>query len=327
MSRYRVVITDNTFAPIEVERAILAPLGCEVLFEPSLTETAVVALAAEADAIICDAAPITATVLAQTPRVRVISEYGIGYDNIDVAAATARGIWVTNVPGYCTAEVADHTLALLLALVRRLPALDAHVRAGGWGATSVGPIRRLSRQTIGLVGFGPIARAVASRALAFGLTVVAWSPHLTAAVATAAGVARVELDELFQRADVISLHVPATPTTRQLVDARRLALTRGGAYLINTGRGSLIETAALVEALQAGHLAGAALDVFDPEPLEPESPLRRLPNVLLTPHAAFYSEEAMADLQVAAARNVAAVLAGGRPPTPVNEPGAPQPNR
>lgn len=320
MAGYRVVITDNTFAPVDRERAILEPLGCTVVFRPCTTEDEVLALARDADAIICDAAPVTARVLAHAPRLKVIAEYGIGYDNIDVAAATARGIWVANVPGFCVAEVADHTMALLLALSRRLFALDAAVRAGRWGATVAGPMRRLSTQTLGLVGFGQIARAVAVRARAHGLRVLCWSPHTAPSAAAALGADRVELDDLFRQSDYVSLHVPATPATRRLVDARRLALLRPSACLINTGRGALVDQPALVAALAAGRLAGAALDVCDPEPPPPDSPLFRLPNVILTPHAAWLSDEALTDLQTRAASNVAAVLAGGRPATPVNEP-------
>ena len=321
MATFRVAITDNTFAPIDPERAILEPLGCEVVFRQCATEDDVIALARDADAIICDASPITARVIASAPRLKVISEYGIGYDNIDVDAATARGIWVANVPGFCTNEVADHTIGLLLALSRRILALDAATRAGRWGAGLAGPMRRLSTQTLGLVGFGRIARAVATRARALGMRVLCWSPNTTPAIAAELGATRAELDDLFRQADVVSLHVPATPTTRRLVDARRLGLMKPSAYLINTGRGSLIDESALIDALTSGRIAGAALDVYDPEPPAANSPLFSLSNVVLTPHAAFYSEESLAELQASAARNVAAVLEGGRPETPVNQPG------
>jgi D-3-phosphoglycerate dehydrogenase / 2-oxoglutarate reductase len=320
VATYRVAIADNTFAPIDPERAELEPLGCEIVFAQCATEDDVIDLARDADAIICDAAPVTARVLAETPRVKVVSEYGIGYDNIDVEAATARGIWVTNVPGFCTSEVADHTIAMLLAVSRRLLVLDAAVREGKWGAGVAGPMRRLGTQTLGLVGFGRIARSVATRAQSLGMRVLCWSPSVTPAAAEAIGATRVELDEIFRQSDYVSLHVPATPSTRRLVDARRLGLLKPSACLINTGRGSLVDEPALIDALRAGRLEGAALDVYDPEPPRPDNPLFELGNVILTPHAAFYSEESLAELQVSAARNVAAALRGERPPTPVNQP-------
>lgn len=317
---FRVVITDNTFAPIGPEREILEPLGGAVVFQPSQTEEEIIALAQDADAIICDAASITARVIAGAPKLRVIAEYGIGYDNIDTATATAHGVWVANVPGFCTAEVADHTMALLLALSRRLFGLDSALRRGQWGAGNAGPMTRLSTQTLGLVGFGSIARAVASRARGFGLNVQCWSPQTTPDIAASFGATRVALDDLFRQADFLSLHLPATPETRGIVDQRRLELMKPSAYLINTGRGALIDEAALLEALTNGRIAGAALDVFAQEPPSADSPLLRLPQVILTPHAAFYSDQALAELQTRAAQNVAAVLSGGRPVTPVNQP-------
>lgn len=319
MPAFRVVVTDNAFAPLDVERATLEPLGCEVVFQPCVTEDDVLTATAGADAILCDAAPMTARVLDGAPRLRVIAEYGAGYDNIDVAAATARGIWVTHVPDYCTAEVADHTMALLLALSRRVVALDAGLRAGRWGARQAGPLHRLGGRTLGLVGFGHIARAVARRALAHELRVVAWSRTAPASDLAAASVAGVALDTLFSTADIVSLHVAATPDTHRLVDRARLALLPPGALLINTSRGVLVDEAAVTAALATGRLAGAALDVFEREPLAADSPLLALPNVIVTPHAAFYSEEAIIDLQTRAAANVAAVLAGEPPLTPVND--------
>ena len=317
---YRVVIADNAFAPIGPEREILAQLDCDVAFLPSATEEDVISNTKDADAIICDAAPITDRVLAAAPRVRVVSEYGIGYDNIDVKAASARGVWVANVPGFCVPEVADHTMAFLLALSRRVVALNDGLHRGVWGPRSAGPITRLADQTLGLIGFGPIARAVAARALPFGLRVICWTPHTTAERVASLGAELVELDELFRRSDYVSLHVPATAETRGMISQERLALMKPTAYVINTGRGSLVDEAALAAALRDGQIAGAALDVFASEPLPPTDPLLALPNLIATPHAAFYSEESLRDLQIRAAKNVAAVLSGGRPLSPVNNP-------
>jgi D-3-phosphoglycerate dehydrogenase len=314
-----VAITDNAFAPIDPERRLFGEIGAEVRFAPdALGEEQVLALARDADAILCDAASISRRVLAALPRVKVVSEYGIGYDNIDAAAATELGVWVTNVPGFCREEVSDHAIACLLALARRLPALDRVVRAGGWGAGAAGPIRRLSSQTVGLIGFGGIGQATARKAVALGMRVIAHSPNTTPERARAHGAEAATLEQVLGESDFVVLHAPANAATTGLIGREALARMRPTACLINVGRGALVDEAALVEALRSGQIAGAALDVFDPEPPAPDSPLLALDNVLLTPHAAFYSQESLADLQVSAATNAIAVLTGRRPPTPVN---------
>ena len=319
MARFRVAITDNTFAPIDLERRLFAEIDAEVRRgDDALTEEAVMGLAADCDAIVCDAAPITRRVLEALPAVKVVSEYGIGVDNIDVAAATALGVWVANVPGFCAEEVSDHAIAMVLSLARRLPQLDRLVRAGAWGARAAGEIHRLSRQTLGVVGFGRIGRLTARKARGLGMRVLAHSPRSAALLADELGVEAVDLDRLLRESDYVCLHAPATSETRGLVDARALGLMKPSAYLVNVGRGSLVDEAALVDALRAGRLAGAALDVFAHEPVDPGSPLLALDNVLLTPHAGFYSQESLEELQSGAARNVIAALVDGRPNAPVN---------
>ena len=320
MARFVVAIADHAFAPIEGERRLFAEIDAEVRFaDPgAFSEAAVIDLARDADAILCDAAPITRRVLEACARVRVVSEYGIGYDNIDVPAATALGVWVTNVPGFCTEEVADHVVALVLALARRLLGFDRAVRAGRWGAEVVGPIRRLSDQTLGLIGFGRIGQTVARKASGLGLRVLAHSPRTTPERARAHGAEAATLDEVLRESDYLALVAPATPETRGLIDRATLAKMKPTAYLINCGRGALVDEPSLVEALRGGRIAGAALDVYAAEPLPPDSPLRAIENLLLTPHAAFYSQESLADLQRSAAANAIAVLTGQRPDTPVN---------
>lgn len=319
MARFRVAITDNTFAPIDLERRLFAEIDAEVRRgDDALTEEAVMGLAADCDAIVCDAAPITRRVLEALPAVKVVSEYGIGVDNIDVAAATALGVWVANVPGFCAEEVSDHAIAMVLSLARSLPQLDRLVRAGAWGARATGEIHRLNRQTLGVVGFGRIGRLTARKARGLGMRVLAHSPRSAALLADELGVEAVDLDRLLRESDYVCLHAPATSETRGLVDARALGLMKPSAYLVNVGRGSLVDEAALVDALRAGRLAGAALDVFVHEPVDPGSPLLALDNVLLTPHAGFYSQESLEELQSGAARNVIAALVDGRPNAPVN---------
>src|SRR5262245_30780595 len=314
-----VAITDNAFAPIDSERRLFAEIGAEVRLEPAaLTEEQVLELAGEADAILCDAAAISRRVLAALPRLKVVSEYGIGYDNIDARAATELGVWVTNVPGFCREEVSDHAIACVLALSRRLLALDRVVRAGGWGARAAGPIRRLSSQTVGLIGFGRIGQATARKAVGLGMRVLAHSPSTTPARAGEHGAEAATLDRVRRESDFVILQLPATPLTTGLINRDTLAVMKPTACLVNVGRGALVDEAALIEALGAGRLAGAALDVFDPEPPPSDSPLFALENVLLTPHAAFYSQESLAELQESAARNAIAVLRGRRPAWPVN---------
>jgi D-3-phosphoglycerate dehydrogenase len=319
VARFRVAIADHAFAPIELEKKLFEEIDAELRFsEDALTEDAVLALAEGCDAILCDAAPISRRVLAALPTVKVVSEYGIGVDNIDLAAATELGVWVANVPGFCAEEVSDHTIAAVLALARRLTAFDRVVRSGGWGAASAGPIRRVNTLTVGVVGFGHIGQLVARKARGLGMRVLAHSPHTTAERAETVGAEASEMDALLRESDFVCLHTPATPETRGMLNERALAQMKPTAYVVNVGRGSLVDEAALVEALRGGRIAGAALDVFPQEPPDPTSPLLELDNVLLSPHAAFYSEESLQDLQTSAARNAIAALTTGRPNTPVN---------
>jgi D-3-phosphoglycerate dehydrogenase len=250
-----------------------------------------------------------------------VSRYGIGVDMIDIPAATRHGVVVTNVPDYCLDEVADHTMALLLALARKLLALDQAVRdgravkEGHWNTVKVaGPIYRLSKQTLGIIGLGQIGRRVARRAQAFGMRViVALDPAIRSEAASKLGITMLSLEEVLSQADYLSVHVPLTEDTRHLLNAYRLALMKPGAVIINTARGAVIEEAALVDALQHGRLAGAGLDVYEREPISPDNPLRTMENVVLSSHAAWYSEDALRDLKVKAAQAVADVLQGRVP--------------
>lgn len=318
MPRFTVTITDNTFAPLDIERRLFARIDAEVRFADVLDEQQVIDFANGSDAILCDGAAITRRVLTALPQVKVVSEYGIGYDNIDVAAATDLGVWVTNVPTFCTDDVADHALAMAMSLARRLPALDALVRSGGWGATAAGPIMRSSQQTIGIIGFGRIGQAIARKARGIGFNVVAFSPTLTPERAAAHGTAALRISELLARSDYVILAAPATATSKGMIGGDALRQMRTSAYLINVGRGSLVDEPALIEALRSGTIAGAALDVFASEPPQADNPLLSMPNVVLAPHAGFYSEQSLNDLQIGAAENAIAVLLGKRPVSPVN---------
>ena len=314
-----VAVLDCNFPSTDLERSIVQSAGAAIALGNCRTEEEVVAFAREADACIVQYAPMTRWVLGQMPRCRVVARYGIGVDNVDVAAATDEGIWVTNVPGFCRLELAEHTLAMILGFARRLNRLDRSVHRGEWETIGVmRPTRRLAELTLGLIGFGQVGREVAARARAFGLRVIATAPRTDAATMAAHRVEKVTLEELLRASDFVSLHLPLTPESRHLLDAERLALLKPSAYLINTSRGAIVDEAALIAALQAGRLAGAGLDVLEREPPAPDSPLLTMENVVITPHAAYYSDDALEYLQRSVAEEVVRVLRGDRPRSPVN---------
>jgi D-3-phosphoglycerate dehydrogenase / 2-oxoglutarate reductase len=244
---------------------------------------------------------------------RIIARYGIGLDTLDMDAANEMGIVVTNVPDYCIDEVSDHALALALSLARGVALLDRRVRAGSWTPTDARPLHRLRGRTFGLVGFGRIARALAVKAAALGYEVVATDPYVPDDAVREAGAEPLPFDALLARADVVSLHVPLTDESHHLIDAGALATMKAGAILVNTSRGPLVDTDALRASLEAGHLGGAALDVLEHEPPSAEDPLLQRDDVVLTPHAGFYSEESPRELQRKAVEQVVEALAGRRP--------------
>jgi len=250
-------------------------------------------------------------------RCRIISRFGIGVDNVDVPAATRAGIVVTRVPDYCIDEVSDHAMALLLALARKISIANAHVHAGRWEMATVVPIHRLRGSVLGLAGFGRIPQLVAPKAAAFGLRVVAFDPYVPADVFARSGVEPVDFAELLRISDYVSIHTPLAPETHGLFDAEAFRRMKPTAYIINTARGPIVDEAALARALDAGQLAGAALDVMPNEP-PLASPLFGRTNVILTPHTSFYSEESLVELQTKAAQEVVAVLTGQAPRNPVN---------
>lgn len=315
MSRWHVLLTDSPWPAHELEQEILAEVDAALHLVPCGDSVAAREEAARADALLTCWAPVTAELIAAAPRLQIIARLGIGLDNIDIAAATARGIVVTNVPDYCHDEVAEHALALLLALARRVAHYHHDSKSGRYDRAAGGPIERIAGRRLGIVGLGSTGRALAWRAAGIGLRVVAATRR---AIEPPPGVELVGLDELLATSDFVSLHVPLTPHTRHIIDERTLARMRPGAYLINTARGGLIDHAALSRALAAGHLAGAALDVQDPEPPDLNLPPYNDPRVIVTPHAAFLSERAVRELRTRAARQVVEWLAGRIPPDVVN---------
>jgi D-3-phosphoglycerate dehydrogenase len=313
----RVVVTDCPWDSLEVEHRTLDGIAELVPLQTRNPEEFLVQ-AADCDGLLTTyAGPIGADVIARMPKCRIIARYGIGVDTIDLGAATAAGIIVTNNPTYCIEEVAEDTMALLLACARKVVFFDRDVRDRRWELTAGKPIFRVAGSTLGLVGFGNIARQVAIRAAAFGMRVLYFDPFVPQGSFEVPGT-NVELPELLQQADFVSLHPPLTAQTRHLMNDEAFSRMRPTAYLINCSRGPIVDTEALVRALDAQMIAGCALDTVDPEPLPDPHPLRGRTNVILNPHAAFYSEQSMQGLQAGAPSEVRRVLTGEWPRHVVN---------
>ena len=317
-SRYRVIITDYGWPSVELERQVLAEIGAELIVAETGAEDELVALAPKADGILTNWKPTTGNVIQAASECKVIGRTGIGVDNIDVETATALGIVVTNVPVFCVDEVSDHAMALLLACARKVALLDRGVRDGEWDR-DVGPsMHRMRGQTLGIIGLGKIGEAIPPKAKAFGLEILAYTPRLTPQIAQKYGVECTNLQELIARSDFITIHAPLTPATEGLIGEKELRKMKPTAYIINTSRGDIIDSTALHKALTEGWIAGAALDVLPQEPPADDYPLLGLDNVVITPHAAFMSEESIYDLEVKAATAVAKVLTGQMPESIVN---------
>lgn len=316
----RVVVTDCDHGHVDPERTVLAEECIGLRVEDCRTAADVVSRCRDSEVLINQYAPIDHDVLGALPRLRLIVRYGVGVDNIDVPAATRHGVWVANVPDYATAEVADHSFALALTLLRGVAVYDRSVRGGAWDFTVARPLHRLADLTFGVVGCGAIGRAVAQRAGVFGMRVI--GSDVRPATSGDGPPTRVPLDELLATSDVLSLHAGLDAGSRHLIGASALAAMRPTAILVNTARGGLVDTSALLGALDGGSLAGAALDVLDVEPIDPEV-RRRLAQherVLLSPHAAWYSEESVRQLKSEVAHEAVRVLSGQPPRSPVNDP-------
>ncbi len=314
----------------DIEEAAIAAAGGEAEFVviPCRTPDELIAAGRAVDGIIAGNESYTRRVLAGCDRVKVISRPAVGFDQVDIAAAAELGIVVTHVPDYCTDEVSDHALALLLALHRRVPWLNAAIMGGGWSQAPLyggdrpasfhagevpGPPRQLRGQTLGIIGFGRIGQRVAEKARGFGLRLLAHDPYLPAAAGAAFGVTLTTLDELLTEADLVTIHCLLNAETTGLLGAAQFARMKPNALLVNTARGPIVDQAALVAALRDGQIAAAALDVTEPEPPTADSPLLGLPNLLLTPHSAYYSDRSRAEVRRRGIEHTIAVLRGERP--------------
>lgn len=318
--RHTVVFTDHTFDDLDIERAILDEVDAELVDAETRDDPLETVLAdADPDGVIVMYADADADLLDLMPNCRVVSRTGIGFDNVDLDAATERGVYVTNVPDYCIPEVSDHTIALLLALARKIVDYNDRVKAGAWDVTAGRTMRRLDGETLGLIAYGDIARAVGEKARALGMDVLAHDPYLDEDDVAEDVTLVDDRADLLAESDAVSVHAPLTPATEGLIGPDELARMKETAFLLNTARGGIVDEDALADAIRVGEIAGAGLDVLAAEPPDDDSPLLDLDEVILTPHAAYNSAESVVELREKAARNVAAALAGEVPPYVVNE--------
>jgi D-3-phosphoglycerate dehydrogenase len=317
MAKYYIPVWSSIIKDIEIEKQEMAGFDAEVEFIRDREEF--IKVAAKADAVITADSKIDRSIIENLVKCKIIVRQGIGFDNIDIKAAAEKNIIVCNVPDYCTDEVSDHTIALILSLVRKVPVYSGLVKNGIWDIKSVSPIRRLSTLVLGLAGFGKIAREVARKAKPFGFRIMAFDPYVSPQLAEECGVDLVNFEELIKESDIISIHVPLSKETLHLFDKTKFNLMKPTAYIVNTGRGPLINEKDLYEALKNNRLAGAALDVLEQEPPQKDNPLLALENVIVTPHAAFYSEESYIDLRRKAVQEVKRVLSNQPPLNQVNK--------
>lgn len=315
-----VVIAHSAFGDdLAVERAVLHPLNARIIHTGNLTEPAALAALAEADALMVTLERVTLPIIDRLVRCRIISRAGTGLDTIDIPAATARGIWVAYVPDYSIDEVSTHAIALLLAQARGLTSLVQSTRQGQWDPMRSGPVHRLREQTLGIIGFGRIGQATAAKGQGLGLNVLVSDPVLNQEAVDRLGVRAVDLETLARESDYISLHTPLIDSTRHLVNEHFLSCMKPTAYLINAARGPLVDETALLAAVRAGQLAGAALDVLAVEPPAADHPILQEERILITPHSAWYSEEAKIEMRTRAAEEVVRVLQGQPPRAPANQ--------
>ena len=314
----KALITDYVWPDIEIESEVLRAAGVEPLAAPDASEETLAGLATDADVILFCFAKVTGKVLQAAARCVAACRYGIGVDNVDIAAATAAGIVVTNVPDYCMDEVGDHALGMILALNRRFVPHDRSVKAGSWSAVALDqPMHRTRGATLGIVGFGRIGRSVAAKAKAFGMETVAFDP-LHEPGERIDGVDVATFEEVLERSEFVTVHTPLTPETEGMIGAEELARMKPGSIIVNCARGGIIDEEALAHALASGHLAGAGLDGLSAAPPPADHPLLGLESVIITPHTAFFSQASTIELERRTAEEAVRVLNGEMPEHLVN---------
>ena len=313
MARFKAVLVEHGYSSVQYERDIIEAAGGEFVDCDRLSLTEAWAACEDADAVMVRRIEVTAEMIGRLRRCKLLLRYGVGVDNINLPAATAAGIIVGHIPIYCQDEVSTHTICLMLACVRRLLPTIEKMREGGWDLHRTDPVFRLSGKTIGLIGLGTLGQAVAQKLRTWNLRLIATDPYLDPHIATTLEVELVPLDTLLPQVDILSLHVPLLPETTHLINDHTLAAIKRGAILINTARGPVVDGGALLRALNSGQLSCAALDVFEHEPLAPDSGLRRHGRLIVTDHMAWYSEESQIELQQRAAREVVRACTGTLP--------------
>jgi D-3-phosphoglycerate dehydrogenase len=310
---YKVVITDHDYPDLDQERKVFGAIGVEFVAGQCRDEDAVIALARDADALLNEYAKLTPKVIEALENCKIIVRYGIGVDNVNIPAATKAGIMVCNVPTYGIHEVSDHVVGLFFSSIRKIPAMSETVKKGRWDCNLGRPIYRIHGKTLGIAGFGNIARMVVQKLAPWNIKVLGYDPFISESVFKSHGVEKTSFEQLLNESDFVSAHVPHTAETFHMFSYERFKQMKRGAIFINTARGPLVDEDGLYRALQEGWLAGAALDVMEKEPPDPGHPLLSLPNVIITPHMAWYSVESAVDLQRMAAEEVARVLKGEEP--------------
>ena len=321
MAEYKVVVINPGYENYDIERELLEPLGAEVIVpeRDCDTEDLIISTAGDADAILVREGPVTARVIDSLTNLKVIARYGVGVDNVDLEAARQRKIYGCIVPNYGNEDVSDHAMALLLACIRTLPIRDKNVRSGIFETDIVSEIHRTTGRNLGIIGYGKIARVFHRKWQGFlPARVLIYDPFVDADTIAKGGAEKVEIGTLLKEADYISIHAPLTPETRHLIDESALKKMKTTAVVVNTSRGAIIDTMALAKALEDGQIFAAGIDVFEKEPLPVDHPLVSVPNVILTPHLAWYSKESTRDLQTGAAMEVKRVLSGEQPKNWVN---------
>jgi len=316
--KFKVAVTDYVFPNLDIEKQELKKIEAELIESTGSDEENIIEAAKDADAILNCYAELTPRVIESLKKCQIIARYGIGVNNVNITTATKKGIIVTNVPDYCIEEVSDHALALILACTRKICQLNKTVKNGKWDFKDYRPMYRLQGQTLGIVSFGKIPRRLVEKVRAYKFNIIAYDPYVDEEVAAKYSVKLVKFEELLKESDIITIHAPLTEETKGMFGSEQFKLMKNSAYLINTARGGLIKDNDLAQALKKGEIAGAGLDLLEDENVDFHHPLVNLESVIITPHSAFYSEQALKDLQYKAVQEVIRVLTGKTPKSCVN---------
>jgi len=319
MSKYQVIVTDDRFGSYKEEEEVLGEIDAVLEVYNCQNRRECIEATRYADGVIVNLFPLTYEIISEMRNCKVISRYGVGYDNVDVKAATKAGIWVTRVPDYATEDVSDHALALLLGCIRKISYKDREIRRGKWDLHKEQPVYRIKDKILGLIGYGAIARALKRKVSGLGLAkVLVFDPFLDSSIIEKDGGVPVDFITLIKESNYISIHVPLNDNTKHMIGDNEISKMKKSAILINTSRGAIVKESAICKALQSGDIGYAGLDVFENEPLQVDNQLLKLNNVILSDHAGWYSEESIVELKRKAAKNIVEVLSGFNPTYPVN---------